>query len=235
VAERQDAQQLFVYWGNRQETLTDCAQRAFALLQGLASLDPIFTRWYEPSRGALDIFKREIPRDLPTLEQLLRRGRDHLFASLGFHHGLSTAERPDGPSGHIRFMCGGYQTSPRVPTVNLISFGLPPLERLHHPDLFAQIFALLASTWAPDWGVVHPVWYRRDTHQTAGWLTYVAAPPDALPALPDAARLLPIGHFGTLVIASERPLVRGDLTQHAALNRLRDALLHAGHLRSRNA
>jgi hypothetical protein len=230
-----EEQQLFAYWGSRRESLTDCARRALALLHGLASLDAIFTRWYEPPRMALDVFKREIPRDLPTVELLLGRGRDRTFPSLGFSHGLWTAERPGEPASRIHFRCGSFRTSPRVPAGNMITIDLPPVERLLHPDVLARLFAILVAAWAPDWGVVHPTWYRRDAHETAGWLTYVAAPPDALPALPDAARLLPVGRRGTLVAATEYPLVRGDRAQRAALDRLCDALLQAGYLQSRDA
>src|ERR1044072_3298735 len=61
------------YWSERMQSLDECVHRAEALFQGLAKLDPVFTRWFEKAGSRKKALQSEGKPMANVLRELFSR------------------------------------------------------------------------------------------------------------------------------------------------------------------
>ncbi|MBN1210752.1 MAG: immunity 52 family protein [Myxococcaceae bacterium] len=200
------------YWGARQETAEQCAQRALAFFNTISHSDDFFARWVVPPKS-----RKQAPRalelELPALQALFaqRRTRNDeggVIEDLGFH---LLADNGMGPGRHQRdhaslsIHCGSYaEPISNVCLLDLPSTG-PHVERVLTGPVLTEVLRAMALAWEPDWAVATSNEHRemisqRPTAGTfVGWVMYFARRRGPVPPLPEPVRVEPVEGRGTLV------------------------------------
>lgn len=230
------------YWGQRRESVEECAARAVALLTRLASCDELFARWFTLGRSRREALEHEVRPSQETLRELLLAGQSRrdidrsVIDELGFGLSLWTGGK-DGESANMSLSCGGYSTS----VVNSCVVDLPDqgvvAERVLRVEVLARVVDAVARSLEPDWATVTSHEYR-DSFAKAisrspatplvGWLLYLAAGRGTVPPLPSPSRVVPVGSYGNLVIVTD-DLFASDRPDHVeAARRVAEALEGAG-------
>lgn len=201
-----------VYWGARKESPAQCAERTAKLLAPLASLDSSLARWFQQGRSRKEALKRPIDLALPSLEELIRRGKDRQFEDLGFSVAGWNGADDDHDACGFNFTCGSHSQWVQNTCVFTLPRRGPNAERVLTAPVLAGLLRSMASAWEPDWGVAmsDPL---RDLLKPrcakggpyVGWVTYLARHRGTVPPLPAPVRVEPVEDKGTLIVlTSER-------------------------------
>ncbi|WP_326522515.1 Imm52 family immunity protein [Archangium lipolyticum] len=228
------------YWGPRQETALECAQRAELFFRMLARCDPSFTQWYRAGRG----FPRElpgypVPLDVKELEKLLLNSRNRtdvgkkVIEDLGFSRILWNAKKA---ATEIHLSCGKY--SPwGGPNVCLL---YPTLEsevreRLLRAPVLTGVLTSMVKAWDPDFAMVTSgemvslVEKRKQKWEVRmGWLTYLSRRLGTLPPLPAPVRIEPVDELGWLLVLSPETMTASNPEHVAFTAHVRELLDRAG-------
>ncbi len=206
---------LGAYWPARKEPLEACADRLLRFLSGLAALDPAFASWYELGSSRRQALQRPIDfQNKDVLVKLLLRGRDrtdigkHVMEDLGFSvHAWNGCDPPR--AAFVRIECGLY-TTVGLSNVTLLE---PPeqLDGLCESARMAQVLALTARSWEPDWSSVISRQLRDARKVPVGnpvidRLTYVSAKLAPNPNVPPACALDRIDAIGWLIVIQREPI-----------------------------
>ena len=218
------------YWGPRQESVGQCADRLMACLERLRDCDEFFSQWFEKGKSRRDALA--LPFDLRSKEktlQLLESGRSKrdvdrtTIEDLGFRIDLWNGKASTRAAA-ISVRCGLYAENPHLR--NSVVIDLPEdLGGLADKDHCAQVLKCVAETWEPDWaGVISRTSRNARSFNPAlpfvDWMFYINRLGIDRAKLPDSATAFEVDGKGTLVIVQDRPIDpvnRADLSNANAV------------------
>ncbi len=203
-------------WGDRQESLDTCANRASVCLRKLAECDAVFGQWYLGGRSRKEALERRFGPTLEACRTLLDKGRNYrdiprtLIEELGYMMGLWNGL--DGDSAiNVRFQVGAYPAVTAMPTPNECMIDLPyggaAADRLLQEDKLRLMMRAVIESWDPDWARIstfqmHQAVYGEEYRcVSVGWLTYLSdryGPPPMLPGDYQVTRIEGLGSLITI-------------------------------------
>lgn len=213
-----------LFWGERRESASQCAQRVYKTFRKLTTFDPTLGEWWTGSNAAtqgnkmasepegIQRFLAENARDLKAPEEM----REEL--------GFSTMLWTDDGKSELSFSCGGYNFGPYGP---FNSF-LLKTQRIERRDC-VSIFRCLIDIWEPWQGSIWNRHIRSRLPQAnvgfpeAGWMTYLRTKPDALGELSDQFLRVNTSH-GVILVSGDAPPRTEDDEDLEKLNALQDEL-----------
>lgn len=207
---------LGAYWGPRQESIDECANRLMACLERLHECNDAFANWFEKGKSRKSALHN--PLDFQSREKVLsilaagrhRRNLDRsVIDDLGFHIGLWNGYS-DFRSVAISVSCGLYCESPHLR--NSVVLDLPEeLGSVSGKDQCIKILNVVADTWEPDWaGVISET--SRNVRQInpelpfVDWMFYINRIGIDHTKLPATATAREIEGKGTVIIVQDRPI-----------------------------
>jgi hypothetical protein len=201
---------LDAHWGPRRETAAACAVRLARMLEGLASIDPIYARWYRPAMTRAEATEPFCSMP-PVVEELRKVFEAEEDSSIAAWNGI------DEPRG-LKFMCragsdAGFPVFPNWIEIPARRRQPENADLLTVAVLKPMLLSLVAA-WDPDWASVYSRSYTRRLFDPtgrhlppfrSGWMTYlplrlalrVSPPPSAI------VERTPGG--GLLMLATEEP------------------------------
>jgi hypothetical protein len=198
------------YWGSRQESVDDCANRALRLLRGLGALHPAFDTWYRRGSSLPEALQHRVIPEREAISSLLKSGQirtdidGFVIEELGYSMNMWTGK--EAPA-ELSIGCGKFIRS--EPVKNAVILTLPrsvgDITELSRPTTARAVIQLLVDCWEPDWVTWTSREWRNAQSATQsppvfGWMTYLSQPFD--PAeLPSAVTLEQFGS-GYLVTAA---------------------------------
>jgi hypothetical protein len=204
------------YWGPRQESVAQCAERLMACLERLHDCDEVFSQWFEKGKSRKDALSK--PFEFRAEDNVLRlleasRHRHELDRSvmddLGFMVGLWNGGS-DVRSTSLSVTCGSY-----IENLNLrnsVVLDLPEeLGGLADKDHCVQVLKCVAETWEPDWaGVISRTSRNARSFNPAvpfvDWMVYINQIGIFPAGLPATATKLELTGKGTVVIVQDHPI-----------------------------
>jgi hypothetical protein len=216
-------------WGPRRESIGWCATRCARMLEGLATIDPIFAHWYKQGMSRAKANKPfcSMPPDIQEFRQIFARAPD--FA-------LSAWNGIDGPRG-VSFGCwvGHGRNYPIFP--NHVDISLPrstpeSVDLLTVAVLKPAILAVIAA-WDPDWATVQAASYLerlgelgrgRYPRFRSGWMSYVS--PRHAPRVSPPATVI-VEHTlggGLLMLATEERFTTANDDHVAVADAIQECL-----------
>jgi hypothetical protein len=231
------------YWGPRQESAEECAQRAHTLLHTLARYDDSFARWFPPARSRCQA-PHPIQWDIPSLQGIFAQGRTRndagaVIEDLGFYISLDNGMWPGTRQrefARLRIKSGSYaEHVPNSCLLNLPSSGAP-MDRLVQGPMLENIIRAMLLAVEADWGVVNSSSHllleqSPSPGPRTGWMMYLSHQWGTLPALPVPVRVEPIEDKGTLLILTPDRFTASNPEHVALAARVREALSQAGLLK----
>ena len=231
------------YWGVRQESMGQCAQRAELFFHMLARCDPSLGQWYRPGRGPRGSPGHLVrTADRAELEALLLRGRirtdvdKEVIEDLGFRLNVWN-QRPDAQATKLSISSGVYtEWVSNVCLLDLPSQG-EAAERMLTAPVLSQALECMATAWDPDWGVVSTQYAidllpkTQNGEARVGWMTYFSRRRGTVPPLPAPVRIEPVGSLGTLVILTPERFTASNPAHIALGLRVQELLSRAGLLK----
>jgi hypothetical protein len=234
----QDKYYVGAYWGPRQESALECAQRAELLFHMLARCDPSFSQWYRAGRG----FPRELPghpvrSELKEWEKLLLKSRLRTSLSKQFVEDMGFRQHVwNGKKEYtdVSFYCGRYSPWGGPNSCLLVPTREQPLrERLLRGPVQTEVLTSMVTAWDPDFAIASSsemvdLVQQRKSEVRVGWLTYLSRRLGTVPPLPAPVRIEPVGALGWLLSLSPEPMTASD-PEHVAFSlRVRELLDRAG-------
>lgn len=204
------------YWGPRQESVGQCADRLMACLERLRGCDEVFSQWFEKGKSRRNALS--LPCDLQSQEktmQLLDSGRSKrdfdrtTIEDLGFRVSLWNGQAST-RSASISISCGIYNENPHLH--NSVVITLPEdLGGLSDKDRCVKVLKVVADTWEPNWAGVISETSREARHHKPGtpfvdWMFYINRIGIDRAKLPAAATACEIDGKGTVVIVQDSPI-----------------------------
>jgi hypothetical protein len=237
---------LHACWGNRKETVDECAKHAERFLRLLAEFDDTFGQWFKKGMSRRQALQSKVEPTFESLRNLLSKGRSRrddnkeVIEDLGFHLALWNGLNGYNGGAGVYIHCGSYP-DPTMHEPNFCDIDFPyggsALNRLLQVDKLCKIIDIMVTCWNPDWawvstydirGIIYPGMYRG---QAVGWLTYISNRYGALPALPKEYEITRINGFGSvIVITTIDRLTVSNPVHIEAMRRLSEILEKAGML-----
>ncbi len=224
------------YWGQRQETIEACTDRAHRFLSCLAECHPTFREWRVNWRPVSKGQKLSMPFDRETLTQLLLKGRsrydsdNQVIEDLGFALGVWTPVA-QGSGIALSLHCGCY--SPVVGNNCVLDLN-SPIETYTTSALLAVVECLVV-TWDPEEAFIISREYRDrildqygEDAALVGWITYIRAESDRLRALlPSSVQIhsLDEGENACLVVITDETFTVEDQSLVARADLVRSILI----------
>ena len=223
-----------VYWGARKESAAQCARRLHGLLDALAPVDPLFSRWFQQARLRKQALQRPVPSDVASITEfvahnVMRDDRRQPMEELGFSVWLWNGGSGGNDVG-LHSGCGGF--SEHVPNYCLVdppSAG-PGMERVLTSSVLNEVLRAMALAWAPDWGVVMSRAHERllprepSAHVRVGWATYLSTRWGTVPSLPAPVRVEPVEDRGSLILLTPERFTASNSEHVALADRVRELL-----------
>lgn len=229
-----------VYWGDRNESVEDCADRISNLMVCLAGCHEQLTDWKESvspgHRGPIPVIK---PRDRDTLVEILLRGRNRtdfggdVMPELGYVVQFFTEP---GPSGFgLLARVGAHGAGGRRIAANEVMIDLPWHAEavsmgLLNPEFMEATLSCLVRVFTPMWGMAYSIHWTRGYIQplSVGWLTYLPTSTSSLPPLPAGTQIMEANPTGSMIaLPIDREAPDSDEVQDLA-ERVLQTLLVAG-------
>jgi len=140
------------YWGSRQESAEECAQRAETFFRLLAECHPSYAHWYAKSNSTS---KKLQPGFEPTRETFLRffAKKKYRSGTNGFYFGAWTGQEEEEQGGAVTLFCGTQGEYASNHVLLYLPVEAPGREQLLTPVVLSGVMRALALAWAPDWGV----------------------------------------------------------------------------------
>jgi hypothetical protein len=202
-------------WGNRKESVDECANRGVELLHRLSPIDSAFARWYRMigTRGPKDSLQHPVMESLDALRAEFtnyrnRRQDGSIIEDLGF--GLRLWNGLDPGRIMVNVHAGAYPpnfpTFPNDSTIEL-PFDGSPAERLLRVDKLRVMMKAVVGSLDPDvaWVSSHAMWYAAypenyRSERIVGWLTYFSRRYWPLPPLPKGYAVERVDDMGSLIL-----------------------------------
>jgi hypothetical protein len=241
-----DAITLHACWGNRKETVDECAKHAERFLRLLAEFDDTFGQWFKKGMSRRQALQSKVEPTFESLRNLLSKGRNRgdvskaVIEDLGFHLRLWNGLDGDAGGAGVSNTCGSYP-EPVMPEPNWCDIDLPygglAHDRLLQVEKLCKIIDIMVTCWNPDWawvstydirGIIYPGMYQG---QAVGWLTYISDRYGPLPALPKEYEVTRINGLGNVInITTIDRLTMSNPAHIEAIRRLSEILEKAGML-----
>jgi hypothetical protein len=225
---------LKAHWGDRRESLDQCAVRAHRCFAKLAVCDPVFSRWFRGGNSREEALQRPFEPTLEACRKDLDNGRNYtdvprvLIEELGFSmvkwNGLD-----DDSAVIAHFSCGSYPSVAALPNPNSCDIELPyagsAADRLLREHKLRELMAVVVDSWDPDWARVSTYKMHKAVNAdeyrgiSVGWLTYLSDRYGPLPPLPAEYRVVRVGEKGNLIIVSDIERVTASNPGHVRLIR----------------
>nr|WP_223756497.1 immunity 52 family protein [Myxococcus sp. RHSTA-1-4] len=119
----------------------------------LDGFDSALAHGFQQGRSRKDALRRPIDLTRPSLEELIRRGKDRQFDDLGFSIAGWNGADDDHEACGFNFMCGGYSQWVQNACVFTLPRRGPSSERVLTAPVLGGLLRSMASAWEPDWGV----------------------------------------------------------------------------------
>ncbi|RYZ42828.1 MAG: hypothetical protein EOO71_06135 [Myxococcaceae bacterium] len=203
-------------------------------LTALPGVDPSFVRWFRPGRSRKDALKSPIEPSPKELEKLIARGRDRVFADLGFRVSGWNGVADDHDATGFDIQCGSHTDV----VGNTCVFALPGMgpntERILSASVLTAMLRETAIAWAPDWGVamshahrdlVEP--HRAQRAPYVGWVTYLAGTRGTVPPLPAPVRVEHVQDQGSLIVLMPERFTASNPEHLALAKRVHELLERA--------
>ena len=176
---------LGAYWGPRQASVGDCADRLSRFMRDLRDCDPALSTWFKKGRSRQEALRARVDAtDQDVARSLLEQGRSRRYTDgsvieeTGFHIGLWNGGGEDKEAG-LSVTCGLFAQPARGYLSNCVVLNLPrDLGELFRADRMSRVVAATARAWEPDWAGVMSE-HAMDTRPFSGrvpfldWLLYV--------------------------------------------------------------
>jgi hypothetical protein len=204
------------YWGSRQETAEECADRLSFFFSELKSCDPSLAVWHERGHSRKEALAKQVEIDeRKNLIRLLEKGRNRrdvggaIIEELGFRVGLWSQFSEKDEIG-LSITCGLYWQSPNqsVGISNHVILELPQdLGRFEQPKYTSCVLAAVATAWKPAWAGV----MSRRAMNSRGfdakspfvdWMLYV---PRSLDGVQPPSSIIEIPGGGSIVLVQPMP------------------------------
>ena len=204
------------YWGPRQESVGQCADRLMVCFELLRDCDEVLSRWFEKGKSPREALGQ--PVDLLSHEktlQLLESGRRKreldrtTIEDLGYRVSLWNGQAST-KSANVSICCGIHAENPHL--LNSVVFDLPEdLTGLPDRDQCMKILRIFVDTWEPDWaGVISRASRNARPCNPAlpfvDWMFYINRVGFDRGKLPAAATAFEIERKGTVVVVQDRPI-----------------------------
>jgi hypothetical protein len=231
-------------WGDRRESVDDCAGHAAECLRLLAACDESFIQWFKLGNSRKEALTRRFEPTFESCRDLLAKGcnrRDSdksVIENLGFRMALWSGSEDDSAVG-IRFHGGAYPAVPRMPNPNDgvvdLPYGGSAGERILEVNRLRQILSAVVEGWNPDWARVSTFHMREAIYPRlyqgveVGWLTFFSDRYGPLPKLPDGYEVIRIENLGSLIVIRGIDRLTASNSAHVdAVRRLSEVLETAG-------
>ena len=176
---------LGAYWGPRQASVGDCADRLSRFMHDLRDCDPALSTWFTKGRSRQEAVRaRRAAPHRPAARSLLEQGQSRRYTDggvieeTGFHIGLWSGGE-EGKEAGLSVTCGLFARPVRGYLGNCVVLNLPrDLGELCHGEHMERIVAATARAWEPEWAGVMSE-HAMDTRPFSGrtpfldWLLYV--------------------------------------------------------------
>ncbi len=189
------------FWGDRPESVEQCARRMSGVMQCLSRCHDALTGWRpQISPGERRMPPVIDPTDHDVLVELLLQGRNRtdigrrIIPEFGF---IVSFFNDPGPKGFVVLAhCGAYETGSPLPIANEVWIDFPAYEAAPEyltPTLLARTLECVVQEFEPGWAFASPCDWTlgRVGPLEIGWLTYLPQSPSALPALPAGVQVRP--------------------------------------------
>ncbi|QRN94196.1 immunity 52 family protein [Archangium violaceum] len=211
------------YWGRRQESAEECAQRAETFFRLLAGCHPTYARWYEKTKST----KKGLQLGFdPTRDTFVRffGKKKYQNGTDGFYFGAWTGHEEEDQGGAVTLFCGAHGEGSSNHVLLYFPVEEPGSEKVLTTPVLAGVMRAMALAWEPDWGVIVSGDFRDGLSEQGsagtfvGWVTYFSRQRGEVPALAEPVRVEPVEEKGTLVILTPERL-SGRIPEHLALGR----------------
>jgi hypothetical protein len=229
---------LGAFWGDRPESLDECARRAASCFQRLAASDSSLVRWmldskqFEPTEAAL----REALAEGQTPSA---RGVG-VIEDLGFGTLVWNGARAE-ETIRVDISCGAYPGVTGLPVPNRCLMDLPrggrTAERILRVDKLREILTAVIMSWDAEWArVTSSEMFRLVPAEPSGlfmvgWLYYLSDRYGPLPILPSEYDVCPVKGMGNIITIKTTGRFTASNPEHVeAVVRLSARLREAGKL-----
>lgn len=233
------------YWGARQESAEECAQRGQVFFQAMAVCDPFFGHWFRPPRSRKKA-SEPLSVDAPTLRDLFAQGSTRnderrIIKDLGFRILADSGMWPSTPPrefASLSVKCGGYADSmgPNSCVLNLPSAG-DAMEHVVRAPMLANILRAMIMAWEPERCFATSHAHLELVKQRAGvgtfvsWIMYFPHQLGPVPSLPSPVQVEPVEDRGSLVILTPERFTASNPEHVALAAHVHEVLSHAGLLK----
>lgn len=146
-----------IYWGAREETVDECAQKVFETFAYLRNVDNSFNQWFQTEKPRKGQVVAPLNISMEGIKDLLLSGRNfndigELLEDLGYL--LYLKSFIDFSKSHVlSFSCG--QFNERITNSVVLELSKEKeFSYLHQTSTLLRIFRKLGKIWSPDRGVV---------------------------------------------------------------------------------
>jgi hypothetical protein len=233
------------YWGPRQESAGQCAERMLACLTEFHGIGGVIASWYDKARNKRDANHRqeELQRPLhmwgdEELVRLFEGGRnrrdlDHsVIEELGFRATAWNWSEPKSASSSSETMkmtvtCGCY--SHRVGNALVLDFPEVLGDRAEKESALKALMAVVRA-WEPDWAGLISRASRNARQFTPGspfvdWMIYLKQTNIDASELPSSASVVSVDGKGTIVITQDAPVDPSDQSHVQNVQAVESAIL----------
>lgn len=205
------------YWGPRQESAEQCAERLATCLKELATASDAFPSWYKKGKSRSDALKRPVqPDDLLMLVESGSNKRDNdksVIEDLGFRVGVwngASEER----SASLSITCGLFAQNANLRNSVVLDFP-EVLGDLGRKEGALQALVAVVRAWEPDWAGVVSRASRSTRPFTPGspfvdWMIYLNCLDIGPSQLPSSASVVKLGDQGSIIITQDVPVDAND-------------------------
>jgi hypothetical protein len=228
------------YWGPRQESAEECAQRAVVFLDAMAQVDPMFARWFKLARSRKQSLERPLEPDMAGLRKFIQskvlRSDDGVpMEGAGFDLALWNGGS-GGNDVRLHLSCGSdLKWLMNASLVEPASDG-SRAEQALTSSVMTEVLRAMARAWDPDWGVAMSHAHQELTEERGkvdvlvGWVTYLSRRLGAVPPLPMPVRVELVEEQGALIILTPERFTASNPEHIALADHARDLLERAGAL-----
>lgn len=208
------------YWGPRQESAGQCAERLTTCLKDLAAASDVFASWYEKGESRRDALARPVdPSEFSDLIDLLEAGRNRrdddksVIEELGFHVGVWNGASEE-HSVSLAVTCGLFAQKPNLGNALVLDFP-EVLGDLGQKDRALQALVAVVKAWEPEWAGIISRAGRQTRPFTPGspfvdWMIYLKDAAIDPSRLPSSASVVKVNDQGTIIITQDVPVDADD-------------------------
>jgi Immunity protein 52 len=223
------------YWGQRPESVEQCAQRAETFFRLLVACHVDYSRWYEQANSTKRALQLQFEPTYDTFVRFFGKKR-YQAGDDGFSFGAWTGHL-ENQGGMVLLGCGASGEG----ATNLAQLYFPSeppgRDRLLTLPVLTGVMRAMVLAWEPDWAVATPRDFRDHLSETGlpgtfvGWLTYYSRQWGQVPTLPEPVQVEPVKDKGTLVILTPERVDEANANHMALGRRVQQVLEDRGLLR----